>query len=85
MRPPALAPADRIDGLTYTLSGADAGYFHVVPATGQILTLKKLNYEDQERTTRLPSKRWTRMGEYDTIPLTINVLDVEESARGRYL
>ena len=34
------------DGLTYTLSGTDkAGYFHVVPATGQILTLEKLDYE----------------------------------------
>ena len=34
-----------VDGLTYTLSGADAGQFHIVPATGQILTLEKLDYE----------------------------------------
>ena len=36
---------DRIDGLTYTLSGAGAGTFDIVPATGQILTTQKLNYE----------------------------------------
>ena len=36
---------DRVDGLTYTLSGTDAAHFHVVPATGQILTMEKLDYE----------------------------------------
>ena len=39
---------DRIDGLTYTLSGTDAAHFDVVPATGQILTKEKLDYEAKD-------------------------------------
>ena len=35
-----------VDGLTYTLSGDGAGTkFDIVPATGQILTIDKLDYE----------------------------------------
>ena len=41
-------PTQLIDGLTYELSGADAGPFHIVPATGQILTGEKLDYETKK-------------------------------------
>ena len=65
------------DGLTYTLSGADAGYFHVVPATGQILTEKKLDYEAKNEF-KVTLKAMDPEGLYDTIVLTINVNDVDE-------
>ena len=65
------------DGLTYTLSGADAGYFHVVPATGQILTEKKLDYEAKDEF-KVTLKAMDPEGLYDTIVLTINVLNVDE-------
>ena len=38
-------PVQLIDGLTYELIGADATPFHIVPATGQILTKDKLDHE----------------------------------------
>ena len=65
------------DGLTYELSGADAGYFHVVPATGQILTLKKLDYEAKNEF-KVTVKATDPEGLDDTIHLTINVTDVDE-------
>ena len=65
------------DGLTYELSGADAGYFHIVPATGQILTLKKLDYEAKNEL-KVTVKATDPEGLYDTIALTINVNDVDE-------
>ena len=65
------------DGLTYALSGADAGYFHVVPATGQILTLKKLDYEAR-KTYNVTLKATDPWGLSDSISLTINVTDVDE-------
>ena len=65
------------DGLTYELSGADAGYFHIVPATGQILTEKKLDYEAKEEF-KVTVKAMDPEGLYDTIDLTINVTDVDE-------
>ena len=68
---------DRIDGLTYTLSGADASHFVIVPATGQILTLEKLNYEIKNEY-KVTVKATDPMGESDSIPITIEVTDVEE-------
>ena len=68
---------DRIDGLTYTLSGADAAHFHIVPATGQILTLEKLNYEIKNEY-KVTVKATDPDGESDSIPITIEVTDVEE-------
>ena len=67
-----------IDGLTYELSGADAGPFHIVPATGQILTLEKLDYEAKNEykvtvTAEDPS------GLKGSIDLTIEVIDVDET------
>ena len=77
--PDTATDVDRIDGLTYKLDGtADAlAAFDIVPATGQILTLKKLNHEikgsyNVKVTATDPS------GEDDSIDLTINVTNVEE-------
>ena len=68
---------DRIDGLTYTLSGMDAAHFHVVPATGQILTVDKLDYEAKNSymVTVTATDPWDS---YDSIDVTINVSNVDE-------
>lgn len=66
-----------VDGLTYELGGADAGYFHIVPATGQILTQKKLDYESKKEF-KVTVKATDPEGLNDTIGLTINLIDVDE-------
>ena len=68
---------DRIDGLTYTLSGAGAGLFDIVPATGQILTTQKLNYEARNSyvVTVTATDPWDTS---DSIEITINVTNVDE-------
>ena len=70
-------PIQLIDGLTYTLSGEDAAPFHIVPATGQILTREKLDYEttDTYVVTVTATDPWDLSGSID---LTINVIDVDE-------
>ena len=68
---------DRIDGLTYTLSGADAGTFDIVPATGQILTKEKLNYE-AKNSYSVTVMATDPQGASDSIDITINVTDVDE-------
>ena len=65
------------DAVTYELSGADAGYFDIVQATGQILTVKKLDYEDKKEF-KVTVKAEDVAGLSDTIIMTINVLDVDE-------
>ena len=65
------------DAVTYELSGADAGYFDIVPATGQILTVKKLDYEAKNEF-KVTVKASDVEGLSDTIDMTINVLDVDE-------
>ena len=69
---------DRIDGLTYALSGAGVGTkFDIVPATGQILTIDKLDYEGRNSyvVTVMATDPW---GSYDSIDVTINVTNVDE-------
>ena len=71
----------RVDGLTYTLSGAGAGPFHIVPATGQILTMEKLDYEDPNNTDHAYTVTVTATdpdGESDSTQITIMVTDVDE-------
>ena len=69
---------DRIDGLTYTLSGAGAGtMFDIVRATGQILTIGKLDYEARNSymVTVTATDPWDAS---DSIDVTINVTNVDE-------
>ena len=68
---------DRVDGLTYTLSGTDAAHFHIVPATGQILTMEKLDYEakGEYKVTVKATDPWDSS---DSIDMTIEVIDVDE-------
>ena len=70
---------DRIDGLTYELMGsADAlEAFAIVPATGQILSQKKLDHEVKS-TYEVKVKATDPDGAYDTIALTIEVVNEEE-------
>ena len=72
-------PVQLIDGLTYTLSGtaAEVEPFDIVPATGQILTTKKLNYEDKNEynVTVTATDPWGLTGSID---LTIELTDVDE-------
>ena len=70
-------PVQLIDGLTYTLSGADAKPFHIVPATGQILTREKLDYE-AKKTYKMMVKATDPWGLSGSIGLTINVTDIDE-------
>ena len=73
----ATRPVQLIDGLTYTLSGADAKPFHIVLATGQILTREKLDYE-AKKTYKMMVKATDPWGLSGSIGLTINVTDVDE-------
>ena len=70
---------DHIDGLTYELMGsADAlAAFVIVPATGQILSQKKLDHEVKS-TYEVKVKATDPDDAYDTIDLTIEVTNEEE-------
>ena len=63
--------------MTYTLTGADAGPFDIVPATGQILTREKLDYE-QKKTYRVTVTATDPWGATGSIPVTIKVTDIDE-------
>ena len=58
--------------------GRMQGPFHIVPSTGQILTLEKLDYEEPRTRYDVTIKAMDPAGLYDTIDLTINVIDVDE-------
>ena len=77
-------PIQLIDGLYYELVNADAVPFHIVPATGQILTLEKLDHEATS-TYNVMVKATDPWGLYGTIPVTINVTDVDEVPVGGLL
>ena len=73
----ATRPIQLIDGLTYELIGADAAPFHIVPATGQILTREKLDYEIKNEY-KFMVKATDPLGLTGSIDMTINVTDVDE-------
>ena len=77
-------PVQLIDGLTYELSGPGSGPFHIVPATGQILTMEKLDYETQKEYN-VTVKATDPWGLYGMIDLTIEVTDVDEQPVPRTL
>ena len=64
--------------LTYSLSGTDAGYFTIVPATGQIKTMKRLDYETKDSFSVVVTAT-DPTGLSDTINITIKVDDVAEA------
>ena len=64
--------------LTYSLSGTDAGYFTIVPATGQIKTMMKLDYETKN-SFRVVVTATDPTDRSDTINITIEVDDVAEA------
>ena len=68
---------DHIDGLHYELTGTDAGLFDIVPATGQILTREKLNYEDRPTYT-VTVRATDQDGESDSTRITIRITDIVE-------
>ena len=77
-----------VDGLTYTLSGDGAGTkFDIVPATGQILTIDKLDYEAKNSyVVTVTATDTTRpMSLSDSTQITINVVDVDEVPVGGLL
>jgi hypothetical protein len=66
------------DTLTYTLGGTDAASFDIDPATGQLMTKAMLDYETKMSymvtvTATHPD------GASDSIDVTINVTDVDET------
>ena len=73
------AAGDHIDGLHYELMGAADALeaFVVVPATGQILSQKKLDHE-LKSTYEVKVKATDPDGESDTVDLTIEVTNEEE-------
>ena len=74
---------DRIDGLTYELSG-DREPFHIVPATGQILTREKLDYEAKNEYV-ITVTATDPQGESDSIDLKIEVINLDERPVPRVL
>ena len=64
--------------LTYSLSGTDAGYFTIIPATGQIKTMMKLDHETKN-SFRVVVTATDPTDRSDTINITIEVDDVAEA------
>ena len=75
--PVAATDADN-DTLAYTLSGADAASFSLVSTSGQLQTNATLDYETKSSYTVTVDVS-DGYGGSDSITVTINVTDVEES------
>ena len=71
---------DTNDTLTYSLEGTDAASFALAdPTSGQIKTKAPLDYEGSKNSYSVTVKATDPSGLYDTIVVTINVRDVNES------
>ena len=75
--PVAATDADTGNTLTYTLGGADASSFSIVSTSGQLQTNAALNYESKSSYSVSVSVSDDNGGS-DSIPVTINVTDVNE-------
>ncbi len=76
--PVAATDANTGDTLTYTLGGTDAASFSIVSTSGQLRTNATLDYETKSSyTVTVDVSDGT--GGSDSITVTINVTDVEES------
>ncbi len=76
--PVAATDANTGDTLTYTLGGTDAGSFSIVSTSGQLRTNATLDYETKSSYT-VTVEVSDGTGGSDSITVTINVTDVEES------
>ena len=65
------------DALTYSLSGTDAASFDIVSTSGQLKTKAALDYETKTSYTVTVTASDTALS--DTITVTINVIDVNET------
>ena len=71
---------DTNDTLTYSLEGPDTASFALAdPTSGQIKTKAPLDYEGPKNSYSVTVKATDPSGLYDTIEVTINVRDVDES------
>ena len=78
--PVAASDADK-DDLTYTLSGTDASSFSIIRDTGQLQTNASLDYETKSSYSVTITVSDGNNGS-DTISVTINIADVQESQPG---
>ena len=76
--PVAATDANTGDTLTYTLGGTDAGSFSIVSTSGQLRTNATLDYETKSSYT-VTVEVSDGTGGSDSITVTINVTDVEET------
>ena len=67
------------DTLAYTLEGTDAASFRINESTGQLRTSAALDFETKRAYT-VVVRATDPAGLYDTIDVTINVTDVDDSA-----
>ena len=70
------------DSLEYTLEGADAASFDIVPGTGQLQTKTGVDYnhEAAKNSYSVTVKADDDNGGTDTIAVTVNVTDVDEKS-----
>ena len=77
---PVTATDANSDSLTYTLEGADANSFQIVPASGQIQTKSGVTYNHETKDSyTVTVKASDSYGGTDTIEVTIAVTDVNEA------
>ena len=76
--PVAATDTNAGDTLTYTLEGADASSFAIVPTSGQLQTSADLDYET-DSSYSVTVKVTDGQGESDTVDVTITVTDVNEA------
>ena len=76
--PVAASDADgALDVLTYSLGGADAGSFQIVPATGQIRTRDGITYDHEARDTYFVTVEASDVhSETDLISVDIHIVDL---------
>ena len=76
--PVAASDADGVrDVLTYSLGGADAGSFQIVPATGQIRTREGITYDHEARDTYSVTVEASDVhSETDRISVDIHIVDL---------
>ena len=80
--PVAAEDDDLDDTLRYSLGGTDAGSFSIDSTNGQLRTSAALDYEATQSYTVVVSVS-DGQGGSDSITVTINIIDVDESPANR--